>query len=101
LISVAARGGSLAGENSAGALCTPGTPDLGAVLEPYVPHYDALLLANQWRGHLRPRFAGSIFPDGTLEHFCEDCIHSELTGEPQLLTTREVAKLMAARAGIT
>jgi len=25
---------------------TPGTPELSAALEPFVPHYDALLLAN-------------------------------------------------------
>ena len=33
-----------------------------------------------------------------VEHFAKIALSSRLAGEPQLLSTREVAKLMAARA---
>jgi hypothetical protein len=34
----------------------------------------------------------------TLEHFAKIALTAKLVGDPQLLSTREVAKLMAARA---
>jgi L-fuculose-phosphate aldolase len=77
---------------------TPGTPDLGAVLEPYVPHYDALLLANHGAVTCGPDLHTAFFRMETLEHFAKIAFTAKLCGEPQLLTTREVAKLMAARA---
>jgi L-fuculose-phosphate aldolase len=77
---------------------TPGTPDLGAVLEPYVPHYDALLLANHGAVTCGPDLLTAFFRMETLEHFAKIMLAARLAGEPQLLTTREVAKLMAARA---
>ncbi|HKM68199.1 MAG TPA: class II aldolase/adducin family protein [Candidatus Acidoferrum sp.] len=77
---------------------TPGTPDLGAVLEPFVPHYDALLLANHGAVTCGPDLRTAFFRLETLEHFAKITLTAKLAGEPQLLTTREVAKLMAARA---
>jgi L-fuculose-phosphate aldolase len=77
---------------------TPGTPDLGAVLEPFVPHYDALLLANHGAVTCGPDLRTAFFRMETLEHFAKIAFTAKLSGEPQLLTTREVAKLMAARA---
>jgi len=77
---------------------TPGTPDLSAVLEPYVPHYDALLLANHGAVTCGPDLQTAFFRMETLEHFAKIAFTAKLCGEPQLLTTREVAKLMAARA---
>jgi L-fuculose-phosphate aldolase len=77
---------------------TPGTPDLGAVLEPFVPHYDALLLANHGAVTCGPDLLTAFFRMETLEHFAKIMLAARLAGEPKLLTTREVAKLMAARA---
>jgi len=77
---------------------TPGTPDLCAVLEPYVPHYDALLLANHGATTCGPDLLTAFFRMETLEHFAKITLAAKLVGEPQLLSTREVAKLMAARA---
>lgn len=77
---------------------TPGTPDLSAVLEPYVPHYDALLLANHGATTCGPDLLTAFFRMETLEHFAKITLSARLAGEPQLLSTREVAKLMAARA---
>lgn len=76
---------------------TPGTPDLGAVLEPYAPHYDALLLANHGAVTCGPDLRTAFFRMETLEHFAKIALTAKIAGEPQLLSTREVAKLMAAR----
>lgn len=77
---------------------TPGTADLSAVLEPYVPHYDALLLANHGAVTCGPDLLTAFFRMETVEHFAKITLAARLAGEPQLLSTREVAKLMAARA---
>jgi len=77
---------------------TPGTPDLSAVLEPYVPHYDALLLANHGAVTCGPDLLTAFFRMETLEHFAKITLYARLAGDPQLLSTREVAKLMAARS---
>jgi L-fuculose-phosphate aldolase len=77
---------------------TPGTSDLSAVLEPYVPHYDALLLANHGAVTCGPDLITAFFRLETVEHFAKITLAARLAGEPQLLSTREVAKLMAARA---
>jgi L-fuculose-phosphate aldolase len=77
---------------------TPGTPDLGAVLEPYVPHYDALLLANHGAVTCGPNLLTAFYRMEIVEHFAKITQAARLAGEPQLLSTREVAKLMAARA---
>lgn len=77
---------------------TPGTPDLSAVLEPYVPHYDALLLANHGAVTCGPDLLTAFYRMEIVEHFAKISLAARLAGEPQLLSTREVAKLMAARA---
>jgi L-fuculose-phosphate aldolase len=77
---------------------TPGTTDLSAMLEPYVPHYDALLLANHGAVTCGPDLQNAFFRLEMIEHFAKIALTARLVGEPQLLSTREVAKLMAARA---
>jgi L-fuculose-phosphate aldolase len=77
---------------------TPGTTDLSVVLEPSVPHYDALLLANHGAVTCGPDLLTAFFRLETVEHFAKIMLAARLAGQPQLLSTREVAKLMAARA---
>jgi L-fuculose-phosphate aldolase len=77
---------------------TPGTPDLSAAIEPYVLHYDALLLANHGAVTCGPDLLNAFFRMETIEHFAEITLAAETAGEPQLLSGREVAKLIAARA---
>ena len=77
---------------------TPGTTDLSAVLEPYVPHYDALLLANHGAVTCGPDLLTAFYRMEIVEHFARIMLAARLAGQPQLLSTREVAKLMAARA---
>jgi L-fuculose-phosphate aldolase len=76
---------------------TPGTVELSAALEPFVPHYDALLLANHGAVTCGPDLLTSFYRMETIEHCAKITLAAEQAGEPVLLTGREVAKLMAAR----
>ena len=77
---------------------TPGTPELSAAIEPFVPHYDALLLANHGAVTCGPDLLTAFFRMETIEHSAKITLSAELAGEPALLSSREVAKLMAARS---
>jgi L-fuculose-phosphate aldolase len=77
---------------------TPGTPELSAALEPFVPHYDALLLANHGAVTCGTDLLTSFFRMETIEHFAKITLAAENAGIPALLSGREVAKLMAARS---
>jgi L-fuculose-phosphate aldolase len=77
---------------------TPGTLELSAVLEPFAPHYDALLLANHGAVTCGPDLLTAFFRMETVEHCAKITQSAEMAGEPVLLSSREVAKLMAARA---
>lgn len=77
---------------------TPGTPELSAVLEPFVLHYDALLLANHGAVTCGPDLLSAFFRMETVEHSAKITLAAEKAGEPVLLSSCEVAKLMAARA---
>ncbi len=77
---------------------TPGTAELSAALEPYVPHYDALLLASHGAVTCGPDLLTAYFRLETIEHFAKITLAAEMAGNPTLLSGREVAKLMAARS---
>ncbi len=77
---------------------TPGTPELSAALEPFVPHYDALLLANHGAVTCGANLLTSFFRMETIEHCAKITLAAETAGNPTLLSSREVAKLMAARS---
>jgi len=76
---------------------TPGTPELSSAIEPYVLHYDALLLANHGAVTCGPDLLSAFFRMETIEHFAKITLAAEMAGNPRLLSSREVAKLMAAR----
>lgn len=82
---------------------TAGTPELSQALEPYVEHYDALLLANHGAVTCGPDLLAAFFRMETIEHSAKIMLAAEGAGTPKLLSSREVAKLMAARAryGVT
>ena len=77
---------------------TPGTSELSAVIEPFAPHYDALLLANHGAVTCGPDLLSAFFRMETIEHCAKISLAAEMAGVPVLLSSREVAKLMAARA---
>ncbi len=76
---------------------TPGTPELSAAIEPFLPHYDALLLANHGAVTCGPDLITAFFRMETIEHSAKITLAAEMAGTPRLLSSREVAKLMAAR----
>jgi L-fuculose-phosphate aldolase len=76
---------------------TPGTAELSEAIEPFVPHYDAFLLANHGAVTCGPDLITAFFRMETIEHCAKITLAAELAGEPVLLSSREVAKLMAAR----
>ena len=82
---------------------TAGTPDLSQALEPYVEDYDALLLANHGAVTCGPDLLTAFFRMETIEHSAKIVLAAESVGTPKLLSSREVAKLMAARVryGVT
>lgn len=77
---------------------TPGTPDLSAAIEPYVDHYDALLLANHGAVTCGADLLTAFYRMETVEHTAKITLAAENAGTPKLFSSREVAKLMAARA---
>ncbi len=77
---------------------TPGTPELSASLEPYVPHYDAILMANHGVVTFGPELLTAFFRLETVEQFAKIALVTNLLGSAKLLSGREVAKLIAARA---
>lgn len=77
---------------------TPGTAELSQALEPFVLHYDALLLANHGAVTCGPDLLTAFYRIETIEHSAKITLAAERAGTPTLLSSREVAKLMAARA---
>src|SRR2546423_10050301 len=77
---------------------TPGTQELSEAIEPFVPHYDALLLANHGAVTCGPDLCTAFFRMETIEHAAKITLAAELAGTPVLLSQKEVAKLTAARS---
>lgn len=75
----------------------PGTPALTDGMLPYIPKYDALLLANHGAVCYGDDLYRAYFRMETVEHFARITLVAELLGGPQLLPREEVDKLFAAR----
>lgn len=75
----------------------PGTRALSEAMQPYLPKYDALLLAN----HGAVAYAGDLFRAyhrmETVEHSARITLVAELLGGPKVLPRAEIQKLFAAR----
>ena len=78
---------------------TPGTPELARALEPLVPRYDAILMANHGVVTYGPDLLTAYFRMETVEHFAQVSLVTELLGKQALLSAGEVEKLFAARTG--
>ena len=77
---------------------TPGTPELAEAIEPLVHGYDAILLANHGVVTYGPDLLTAFFRMETAEHFARVALVTELLGKQVLLSSRDVEKLLAARA---
>lgn len=77
---------------------TPGTAELTEALEPLVPSYDAILMANHGVVTYGPDLLTAFFRMETVEHFARIALVTELLGKQVLLSGEDVEKLLAARA---
>jgi L-fuculose-phosphate aldolase len=83
---------------------TPGTPELAEALEPLIPDYDAVLMANHGVVAYAEDLEKAYMKMETVEHFAKITLVSQTLGTPQLLNDAEVNKLLLARqkyAGVT
>ncbi len=77
---------------------TPGTPELSQALEPLVPSYDAILMANHGVVTFGADLLTAFFRMETVEHFAQVALVTELLNKQVLLSGEDVEKLLAARA---
>ena len=75
----------------------PGTPALAEGLLPYIPNYDAILLANHGSVCYGQDVYQAFFKMETVEHFARITLVAELLGGPKVLPKHEVKKLFEAR----
>jgi L-fuculose-phosphate aldolase len=77
---------------------TPGTPELCETLEPLIPHYDAILMAN----HGAVTYAGTLhhayMKMEAVEHFAQITLVTHVLGRQQPLGDQELEKLLMARS---
>jgi L-fuculose-phosphate aldolase len=77
---------------------TPGTSELARTLEPFVPHYDAILMSNHGVVTYGDTLAHAYMKMETVEHFAQIALVTHLLGRQQPLQEVEVQKLLVARA---
>jgi Ribulose-5-phosphate 4-epimerase and related epimerases and aldolases len=76
---------------------TPSTQELVAAIAPYVPHYNALLLANHGALTYGPDLETAYFRMETLEHFARITLVAKLLGQERPLPAEAVQKLFHIR----
>lgn len=76
---------------------TPGTPELTEALEPLVPQYDAILMANHGVVTYGEDLLRAYMKMETVEHFAQIAMVTHLLGRQQLLSPEDVGKLMVVR----
>jgi L-fuculose-phosphate aldolase len=76
----------------------PGTPALTEGMRPYIPKYDALLMANHGAVSYGEDVFQAFFRMETVEHFARITLVAELLGGPKVLPRVEVQKLFDSRA---
>ena len=75
----------------------PGTPELARTLEPLVPQYDAILMANHGVVTYGADLKSAYMKMETVEHFAQITLVTHILGRQQLLGSAELEKLVAAR----
>jgi L-fuculose-phosphate aldolase len=78
---------------------TPGTWEVCAGLEPLVAEHDAILLESHGVVTCGKDLATAYYRMETVEQFAKILLTARTLGGPRLLSSREVEKLMAAKAG--
>lgn len=75
----------------------PGTPAFSEGMLPYIPKYDAMLLANHGAVAYGPDVMRAFFRLDTVEHFARISLVAELLGGAKALPRVEIQKLFEAR----
>ena len=76
---------------------TPGTPELTDALKPYIPNFDALLLANHGVVTYGTDLEDAFNRMDTVEHFAKISVYTRILGQERLLTPEDVEKLWVQR----
>jgi L-fuculose-phosphate aldolase len=76
---------------------TPGTPELSEALEPLIPQYDAILMANHGVVTYGADLLNAYMKMETVEHFARIALVAHLLGNEQPLSEEEIAKLVVLR----
>jgi L-fuculose-phosphate aldolase len=76
----------------------PGTPELTEPMKPYIPTYDALLMANHGAVCYGDDLYRAYFKMETVEHFARIALVAELLGGANVLPKTEVDKLFDSRS---
>jgi L-fuculose-phosphate aldolase len=76
---------------------TPSTDEVVDSLTPYIPHHDALLLANHGAVSYGPDLELAYARMETLEHFAKITLIARLVGQPSELPPDAIAKLLDVR----
>src|SRR5207253_7804623 len=74
---------------------TPGTPELAETLEPLVPQYDAILMANHGVVTYGVDLQSAYMKMETVEHFAQITLVTHMLGQQQLLASEDLKKLVA------
>jgi L-fuculose-phosphate aldolase len=76
---------------------TPGTRELADALEPLIPDYDAILMANHGVVAYAEDLQHAYMKMETVEHFAKVALVAHLLGHEQPLGEDDIEKLLAAR----
>ncbi len=76
---------------------TPSTSEISDALTPYIPHHDALLLANHGAVAYGPDLETAYGRMETLEHFAKITLIAKLVGQPRELPAAAIEKLLDVR----
>ncbi len=77
---------------------TPGTPELAKTLEPLVPKYDAILMANHGVVTYGSDLQSAYMKMETVEHFAQITLVTHILGQQNPLACENLEKLVAARS---
>ena len=76
---------------------TPSTDELPDSLSPFIPHHDALLLANHGAVAYGPDLETAYARMETLEHFAKITLIARIVGRPTELPAEAIQKLLDVR----
>ena len=76
---------------------TPGTPELAETLKPFIPDFDAILMANHGVVTYGADLQSAYMKMETVEHFAQITLVTHLLGKQQLLEHPDLEKLVSAR----